>query len=188
MKINRVIPIFNFLKLSISNILKMNLMGDLIENIYNFIQLSDRISTAGQPTLEQYPTIASEGYQIVINLALQESANALENEDEIATNLGLEYIHIPVIWNTPTVEDFQKFVSVIEANLDRKIFIHCAANMRVSAFMYLYRQIYTGVDEATARQDLLKIWTPNEVWKIYIDRVLTHYKATAGKKFWEVNH
>jgi protein tyrosine phosphatase (PTP) superfamily phosphohydrolase (DUF442 family) len=99
--------------------------------------------------------------------------NAIDNEDQIATNLGLEYIHIPVLWETPTIENFQEFVRVMEANVERKILIHCAANMRVSGFMYLYRQIYLGVDEATARQDLVKIWTPNEVWQIYIDRILS---------------
>jgi protein tyrosine phosphatase (PTP) superfamily phosphohydrolase (DUF442 family) len=148
-------------------------MGDRIEDIYNFLQLSSQIATAGQPTLQQYPTIATAGYQVVINLALKESANALENEDAIVTNLGLEYIHIPVLWETPTIENFQEFVRVMEVNVERKILIHCAANMRVSAFVHLYRQIYLGVDEATARQDLVKIWTPNEVWQTYIDRILT---------------
>jgi protein tyrosine phosphatase (PTP) superfamily phosphohydrolase (DUF442 family) len=173
MKSNRFIPILNFVKLSISKILNINLMGDRIEDIYNFLKLSDRMATAGQPTIEQYPAIANTGYQVVINLALKESMNAIDNEDAIATNLGLEYIHIPVLWETPTIENFQEFVRVMDTNIDRKILIHCAANMRVSAFVYLYRQIYLGVDEATARQDLVKIWTPNEVWQIYIDRILS---------------
>jgi protein tyrosine phosphatase (PTP) superfamily phosphohydrolase (DUF442 family) len=173
MKIDRL-SILNFVKLSIGNIFKMDLMGDSIENIYNFIQLSDRMATAGQPTIEQYPAIATAGYQLVINLALKESMNAIADEDAIATNLGIEYIHIPVIWETPTVENFREFARVMDANSDRKIFIHCAANMRVSAFIYLYRQIHLGIDEATARQDLIKIWTPNDVWQGFIDRVLTN--------------
>jgi protein tyrosine phosphatase (PTP) superfamily phosphohydrolase (DUF442 family) len=89
---------------------------------------------------------------------------SIENEDAIATNLGIEYIHIPVLWETPTVENFREFVRVMDANLERNIFIHCAANIRVSAFIYLYRQIHLGIDEATARQDLVKIWAPNQVW------------------------
>jgi protein tyrosine phosphatase (PTP) superfamily phosphohydrolase (DUF442 family) len=147
-------------------------MGDRIEDIYNFLQLSDRIATAGQPTIDQYPTIATAGYQVVINLALKESANALENEDAIATNLGLEYIHIPVIWDKPTNDNFEEFMTAMAAHSERKIFVHCAANMRVSAFMYLYRQIHDGTDEVTVRQDLVKIWTPNDVWQTFIDRIL----------------
>jgi protein tyrosine phosphatase (PTP) superfamily phosphohydrolase (DUF442 family) len=173
MKIYRsIIFILNFLKLSISSIVKINLMGDRIEDIYNFIQLSSQIATAGQPTIEQYPTISSAGYQVVINLALKESANALPDEESIATNLGLTYIHIPVIWNKPTIENFEQFMIAMTEHSAQKIFVHCAANMRVSAFMYLYLQIHQGVDEATARQDLAKIWTPDEVWQTFIDRVL----------------
>ena len=67
----------------------------------------------------------------------------------------------------------------MNAHADRKIFVHCAANMRVSAFMYLYRQIEDTrsvqlcprVDRATAKLDLVKIWLPNEIWQNFIDRV-----------------
>jgi protein tyrosine phosphatase (PTP) superfamily phosphohydrolase (DUF442 family) len=173
MKINHVIRTLNFAKLSISSISKINFMGNRIEDIYNFLQLSDRIATAGQPTIDQYPTIATAGYQVVINLALKESANALENEDAIATNLGLAYIHIPVIWDRPTNDNFEEFMIAMAAHSERKIFVHCAANMRVSAFMYLYRQIHDGTNEATARQDMVKIWTPNDVWQTFIERILT---------------
>jgi protein tyrosine phosphatase (PTP) superfamily phosphohydrolase (DUF442 family) len=182
MKINRsIVFLANFLKLSIGNILGINLMGERIEDIYNFLQLSDsseptlreRIATAGQPTVSQYPAIASAGYQAVINLALTESANALPDEGAIAANLGLEYIHIPVIWDSPTLDNFQEFANVMQANSTRKIFVHCAANMRVSAFMYLYRQIYDRIDEATARRDLEKIWVPDRIWKTLFDRIIT---------------
>jgi protein tyrosine phosphatase (PTP) superfamily phosphohydrolase (DUF442 family) len=172
MKINQpILFLINFFKLSIGNILKINLMGRSIEDIYNFVQLSDRIATAGQPTVDQYPAIATGGYEIVINLALKESANALPDEDAIAANLGLEYIHIPVLWEAPTLENFQEFANVINVHSDQKIFVHCAANMRVSAFMYLYRQLYNRVDEETARLDLEKIWQPNQIWQNFIDRV-----------------
>jgi protein tyrosine phosphatase (PTP) superfamily phosphohydrolase (DUF442 family) len=144
-------------------------MGERIEDIYNFVQLSDRIATAGQPTAIQYPAIVNAGYQVVINLALKESANALPDEDQIVANLGLEYIPIPVLWDAPTLENFQEFVTVMNTRKDRKIFVHCAANMRVSAFMYLYRQIDDCIDEATARLDLAKIWVPNETWQTFID-------------------
>jgi protein tyrosine phosphatase (PTP) superfamily phosphohydrolase (DUF442 family) len=88
--------------------------------------------------------------------------------------LGLEYIHIPVEWDAPNSADFQLFVNVLDTYLEQKIFIHCAANKQVSAFMYLYR-IQQGVDESTARQDLAKIWTPNRVWQDFIDLIRFEY-------------
>jgi protein tyrosine phosphatase (PTP) superfamily phosphohydrolase (DUF442 family) len=144
-------------------------LNNSIENISNFLQLSDRIATSGQPTIDQYPAIAAAGYQVVINLALTDSPSALVDEFTIARNLGLEYIQIPVIWTEPTLIDFQAFVSIMDKYSDQKVFVHCAANKRVSVFLYLYRQFVEGIDELTARQDLVKIWIPNPIWQDFID-------------------
>jgi hypothetical protein len=37
----------------------MNLSSENIADIVNFLQLSDRLATAGQPTINQYPVIAA---------------------------------------------------------------------------------------------------------------------------------
>ena len=61
----------------------INLMGDKIENIFNFLQLSDSIATGGQPTKKQLSLVKDFGYKTVINLATSASENALPNEQEI---------------------------------------------------------------------------------------------------------
>jgi protein tyrosine phosphatase (PTP) superfamily phosphohydrolase (DUF442 family) len=150
----------------------MNVSGDRVDkiaDIVNFLQLSDRLATAGQPTIDQYPAIAAAGYQVVINLALIDSPSALADELTIASNLGLEYIHLPVIWTEPTLVDFQEFMNIMAKYSTQKVFVHCAANKRVSAFLYLYRQLVEGIDELTAYQDLVKIWIPNPIWQDFID-------------------
>ncbi len=145
-----------------------------IKDIDNFLQISDRLATAGQPTIEQYPAIAAAGYQVVINLALTDSPNAVANEAAIARNLGLEYLQIPVVWDKPTLANFQAFCRAIAARPAQKIFVHCAVNKRVSAFIYLYR-LSQGVAEASARQDLAKIWTPNQIWQVFIETISSAY-------------
>ncbi len=149
-------------------------MNDHIADISNFLQLSDRIATAGQPTIDQYPAIAA-GYQVVINLALTDSPNALADECAIASNLGLEYIQLPVIWTEPTLADFQAFMNIMDKYSAQKVFVHCAANKRVSAFLYLYRQLAEGIDEPTAHKDLAKIWIPNSIWQDFIDSTNLEY-------------
>ena len=47
-----------------------------LENIYNYLKISDKIATAGQPSVEQFSYIKEAGYQVVINLALKDSSNA----------------------------------------------------------------------------------------------------------------
>jgi hypothetical protein len=42
-------------------------------------------------------------------------------------------------------------------------------NMRVSAFMYLYRTLREHVDPRAALADLHRLWTPNPTWQRFLD-------------------
>ncbi len=169
---NPVRTIFRFIKLSVSQYTPLNLMGDRLEDIFNFLQLTPVIATAGQPTESQLSSIKIAGYRSIINLAPGTHENALPNEQEIVESLGIEYIHIPVKFDQPTIEDFDRFCDVIQSNQDRSIFVHCAANLRVSSFMYLYRRIYQSVTPEAAQIELAKIWNPNPIWQEFIDRTI----------------
>jgi protein tyrosine phosphatase (PTP) superfamily phosphohydrolase (DUF442 family) len=147
-----------------------------MENIYNYLKISDKIATAGQPSVEQFSYIKEAGYQVVVNLALKDSSNALRNEKEIVETQGMQYFHIPVIWENPTEEKLQEFIQVMKKNVDKKIFVHCAANKRVSAFIYLYRRFQESVDKEVAKKDLDQIWNPNETWQEFIQEVENKYK------------
>lgn len=159
-----------------NNALSINLVGNKIENIYNFLKISESIATAGQPTADQFLAISELGYQVVVNLALPESLNALPDEQAIVEAQGMQYFHIPVIWENPTLEDIKSFFTVMETNTDKNVFVHCAANMRVSAFMYLYCLIHEHISEEDAKKDLAQIWVPNEIWQKFIAQVIESYR------------
>jgi protein tyrosine phosphatase (PTP) superfamily phosphohydrolase (DUF442 family) len=144
-----------------------------MEDIYNFLKISDTIATSGQPTSEQFWAIKKAGYEVIVNLALPESSNALPDEKQIVENQGMQYIHIPVVWENPTLENVTEFFHVMEENVDKQVFVHCAANMRVSAFMYLYRCLHEGISDEDAKKDLQKIWIPNETWQKFIEKVIS---------------
>ncbi|MBP0019977.1 MAG: protein tyrosine phosphatase family protein [Cyanobacteria bacterium SBLK] len=146
-----------------------------LDKIYNFVQINDRLATAGQPTETQFEEVKKAGYDLIVNLALSNSTNAIPHEAEIIDRNNMEYVHIPVIWENPTLEDFQEFVKVMQQNSERKVFVHCAMNMRVSTFVYLYRWLCDRVDEQEARQVLDKIWTPDEVWQAFIEKIQKNY-------------
>jgi protein tyrosine phosphatase (PTP) superfamily phosphohydrolase (DUF442 family) len=146
-----------------------------VTDIYNFLALSNAIGTAGQPLEEQFSSIKNAGYQVVINLALATSPQALPHEKEIVESQGMEYIHIPVAWESPTVEDALHFFDVMKAHEDKKIFAHCAANKRVSAFLYLYRTLYLGITQEEATRDLHQLWVPNDGWNTFINQVMEQH-------------
>ena len=150
-------------------------MSNDIENIYNFLQISNSLATSGQPTEKQFSAIKDSGYQILINLALTSSPGALSDEKQLVDSLGIEYIHIPVVWEKPKISEFSQFESVMKANSDKKVFVHCIANKRVSAFIYLFRYLHQGIDREDAKEDLHKIWIPNDIWQQFIDEVIEEY-------------
>ena len=147
-----------------------------IEEIYNFLKLSDLVATAGQPTEAQFSVIKESGYQVVVNLALPESPKALPHEQAVVESQGMQYVNIPVVWENPTLDDIARFFTVMETNADKPVFVHCAANMRVSAFMYLYRLIHEHVSDEQAKTDLNQIWIPNDTWQEFIRQVVKYYQ------------
>lgn len=145
-------------------------------DIYNWLRLDERTTTSGQPTQAQFGEIAALGVREVINLAPATSDKALKNEAEILAALGLRYTHIPVDFQNPAEEDFDRFRAALEGARQSVTHVHCIANYRVSAFVYLYR-IGAGMEDARARADLESIWTPNSVWAAFIERMRARNSA-----------
>jgi len=139
-----------------------------LSEICSFRAIGERLGTAGQPAESQFRTVREAGFEAVVNLALPTSDNALANEGSIVTSLGMSYVHIPVDFKAPTSSDFRAFCGVMAALDERRVFVHCAANKRVSAFVFLYRVLYQRVGIADAERDLHAIWQPDGVWRRFI--------------------
>lgn len=154
-------------------------MGESISNpvtdelaglgIYNYHRLSEHLITSGQPSEEQLAAVARAGYEVVINLALHGEPYALADERATVEGLGMHYVHIPVIWQRPTAGDLEAFSAAMDGHAVQRVYVHCAANMRVSAFMLLYRVRNLGWPLAEALPDLAALWEPNQTWQAFID-------------------
>jgi protein tyrosine phosphatase (PTP) superfamily phosphohydrolase (DUF442 family) len=136
--------------------------------IYNFRRLSRTLTTSGQPDEAQFAALRGAGVAVVINLALADSPRALADEPGTLARLGLRYIHIPVDFAAPAESDFHAFAAAMDALCDTPAHVHCAANYRVSAFLYRYRTRRLGWTDEAARPDLEAIWTPDAVWQKFL--------------------
>lgn len=170
MKSNTAKTIWGFVVSMVGKYTPLKFGGDAIEDIYNYLRISDTLSTSGQPTENQFHAIQEAGFKTVINLLPHNTENSLKNEAELLTTFGIRYIHIPVNYKNPTEEDFKRFVRSMQAVAAEKAWVHCAANARVSAFLYRYRCSVLGEDEHIARNDLQKIWAPFGIWKKFISQ------------------
>lgn len=143
-----------------------------LEEIRAFLPISERLATSGQIEYNEIPAIKDAGYEVVVNLA---PASKERNGEEgfRVTEQGMAYVQIPVDWENPSPRDFDLFAGVMKANQDRKVYVHCFANMRVSVFVYLYRTLELGVPREQARADLGKIWDPatEPQWARFIEEI-----------------
>lgn len=139
-------------------------------DILNYVKISERIGTSGQPRAEQFNDIASGGFGTIINLAVPDSSNAIADEGSVVTRAGMNYFNIPVIWDAPKVEQFRTFATLMNGLEDRKVWVHCALNMRVSCFMYLWHTKFRGMNEDEARSLMRRIWNPDDfpAWKQFV--------------------
>jgi protein tyrosine phosphatase (PTP) superfamily phosphohydrolase (DUF442 family) len=172
-----------------------------LSTILNFLPINDRLATAGQPTREQFADVRANGYELVVNLAPSDSSNAIPDEAGAVAGNGMQYVHLPVDWQAPRLEDLTRFFEVMEQNSKRKVFVHCAMNLRVSSFVYLYRVLRENVPEPEAAVPLNEMWDrvaayakgrpatstavavansfyrPDGIWRRFIDQAL-------ATKFW----
>lgn len=146
----------------------------LVSEIYNFRPIDEMLSTSGQPTESQLRTAAAEGYEVIINLALHDDPRySLPDEKNLVEGLWIEYIHIPVQFDSPQEEDLLAFFRAMEKYKHQKKLVHCAANMRVTAFLGLYRLLRLGMEENEAFEPMQSVWEPDEVWASFIARTIS---------------
>lgn len=136
-----------------------------MNKILNYVKINELISTSGQPKIEELELIANEGFEVVINLAMPTTSNALENEDKIVASLNMSYIHIPVDFENPKLSDLKLFLNILQALGANKVWIHCAKNYRVSAFMYVYHKYILHTPFEQIDLSIFDMWQPSSVWQ-----------------------
>jgi len=134
-----------------------------MKNILNYIKINKQISTAGQPTKEQFKILAKEGFDVVINLAMH-NKGALKKEDKIVSKNGMLYFHLPITWKNPELDRLELFIKLLEMleKENKKVFVHCIMNYRASVFMHIYkRRVWREEGELVAPEG----YEPNKIWK-----------------------
>ena len=142
-----------------------------LQDIYRYRRVSEHIATGGQPTEAQLAQVAKAGCTTVINLGLHDADYALPDERSTVESLGMVYVHIPVIWEQPARTDLSRFGEVMAAHENEELFVHCAANVRVSVFVALDQVVRQGGPSEQAIEAIRTLSLP-EVWQTFIDEAL----------------
>jgi len=145
---------------------------NMLAGIYNYRRLTDRLATAGQPTEEELVAVAQAGYEVVVNLALHDAEYSLPDERKTVEALGMRYVHIPVAWACPLRSDLERFFGAMDELSDKRVFVHCAANKRVSTFIALHRISRLGWERDAAFAEMHAVWEPDAVWTRFLNDML----------------
>lgn len=57
----------------------------------------------------------------------------------------------------------------MKAFKEKKVWVHCVVNYRVSAFLYLYMRVVHNATVEEASRVILVSWKPNDIWKSFMD-------------------
>jgi protein tyrosine phosphatase (PTP) superfamily phosphohydrolase (DUF442 family) len=149
-----------------------------ITDIRNVLDAGEGVWTAGQPTEAQLAAVARDGFEGVVNLALHDDPRySLPDEPGLVKALGMTYVHIPVRFDSPAGSDLLACFAAMDEHRGRKVFLHGAANKRVTAFLGLYRAIRERrpVDDAFAL--VRRVWEPDRVGTSFISAMLRKHRA-----------
>lgn len=139
-----------------------------LSKVYNHVQVDARVGTSGAVSRENLESIAQAGYRHVINLLPDDNRAALEGEAELLAQLGVGYTHRPVVFAAPTPADLDAFEAAMAAHAGDKVWVHCAANFRVSCFVALHGRRQLGWSSERAQELLDEAWTPDDVWQAFL--------------------
>lgn len=143
----------------------------------NMVPITERLTSSGQPSAAWLETLGARGYEAVIYLAPLTVGDAIPDEPQILARQSIDFVHIPIAFNQPTGADFDSFAAAMTRFAGKKVLVHCQINMRASSMVFLYRTIVGKEDPQVAFAAVEKVWTPNGVWKAFMQTQLQQHGA-----------
>lgn len=154
-------------------------VGDPLQSIRAFERVDDHLASSGFVLDDQFEMIRNDGFTHMISLLPGDPSH----EEELVTSLGMTFTNIKVDWGNPTMKNLEAFIGDMKEHSGEKVYVHCQANMRASAFVFLYRVTRLGVDKKQAKALLDSIWYPTGTWHHFIEDGLLKYDMDPEYRF-----
>lgn len=128
-----------------------------LEAIPGFFVLNDSVWMGGQPTKPQLDLLKAGGVKTIVNLRLPSEHDGA-GEAARAKELGIAYVGVPVDFDSPTQAEVDSFLAATDAVMGKgRVFIHCAAAIRVGSFWMVRRVVRDGLSYDEAREEARRI-------------------------------
>lgn len=110
----------------------------------NAKKVSEELSAAGQVSPEQLQQAAQEGFKSVLNLRAPNEEGFLNDEEQQAQAVGLQYACVPLKVSEPNQELVEEAIRKIE-NLPKPVLVHCRAGARAGAIALIGTALHDGL-------------------------------------------
>ncbi len=141
--------------------------------VKNYHEISDLVGTGGAVDVDGIKDLADQGYQVFVDLRTEYD----EDEAKTAEAANIRYISVPTSSEEPESASLDRLFQVMRENEGQKILVHCAANHRASAMVYLYRVIVEDTDKDEAMRDVTAVWKPNKTWEKFMKSSMERHQS-----------
>lgn len=114
--------------------------------------IDGRLTLAGQPQPQDWPQLAAEGFQVIINVRSDPERAAAQRRSAAAAGFQ-QYVHLPLPAYELEREHLAAFHQALQAAPGR-VLLHCRSATRVALLWVLERVTYGGWSRAQAEQAL----------------------------------
>ncbi|MEP7116167.1 MAG: protein tyrosine phosphatase family protein [Acidobacteriota bacterium] len=131
--------------------------------VTNFSRVDATVACGGATEVAALEALKKDGFKTVINLRVASEPGAnVEQSQAKATELGLNYVHIPFAAATPDPKVIDSFLATIANPANQPVFVHCASANRVGAVWLAKRVLQDGysVEKATAEAKAIGLSSP----------------------------
>ena len=144
----------------------------------NYVLASEQIHTCGAIKPADLQAIHKNGVKTVISLNTESPSKVVLLKKQ-AEALGMNYVHIPVSWERPTLQSLERFFEAMDQDKDAELLVHCRLNWRASAFVYLYRTLRLKEDKSSALESLHQVWKPerNKTWGQFLQEAERYFQT-----------
>ncbi|MEP6819257.1 MAG: dual specificity protein phosphatase family protein [bacterium] len=129
--------------------------------ISNFGQMDERFYRGARPGKNDYQALAALGIKTVIDL----TDNSRSYEQPGVEAAGLRYVNIPIVdKNSPSVEQINAFLKLVNDPSTGKFFVHCAGGRHRTGIMgavYRFNHDHWNYDQAYAEMLKYDFYTSN---------------------------
>lgn len=120
-------------------VLDQTILKDI--SISNFEQVNETILRGAAPSDDNLRLLAKSGVKTIVDLRM--AGPAVNHESNIAHELGINYVHVPLGFKSPDLSEMTRILGILNDSDKQPVFVHCRQGAdRTGMTIGMYRRIH----------------------------------------------